>query len=80
LQREGNPILSRSRCIQKSFPGLRRVRVDERLRSLQAFGCQLQEHEAELVDVLVNDIGKPIRYARDEMARHCSHPRGSQTG
>jgi hypothetical protein len=36
---------------------------------LQAFGCQLQKHEAELVDLLVDDIGKPIRYARDEVAR-----------
>ena len=36
---------------------------------LQAFGRQLQQHEAELVDLLVEDIGKPIRYARDEVAR-----------
>jgi acyl-CoA reductase-like NAD-dependent aldehyde dehydrogenase len=36
---------------------------------LQAFGSQLQRHEAELVDLLVDDLGKPIRYARDEMAR-----------
>jgi acyl-CoA reductase-like NAD-dependent aldehyde dehydrogenase len=36
---------------------------------LQAFGDQLLKHEAELVDLLVDDIGKPIRYARDEVAR-----------
>ena len=54
---------------RKAFHNWRRVRVDERLRLLQAFGCQLQKHEAELVDLLVDDIGKPIRYARDEMAR-----------
>jgi acyl-CoA reductase-like NAD-dependent aldehyde dehydrogenase/nicotinamidase-related amidase len=54
---------------RKTFQDWRRVRVDERLGLLQAFGYQLQKHEAELVDLLVDDIGKPIRYARDEMAR-----------
>jgi acyl-CoA reductase-like NAD-dependent aldehyde dehydrogenase/nicotinamidase-related amidase len=54
---------------RKVFQDWRRVRVDERLRLLQAFGCQLQKHEAELIDLLVDDIGKPIRYARDEVAR-----------
>jgi acyl-CoA reductase-like NAD-dependent aldehyde dehydrogenase/nicotinamidase-related amidase len=51
------------------FEFWRRVRVDERLRLLQAFGCQLQQHESALVDLLVEDIGKPVRYARDEVAR-----------
>jgi alpha-ketoglutaric semialdehyde dehydrogenase len=51
------------------FEYWRRVRVDERLRLLQAFGCQLQRHESVLVDLLVEDIGKPVRYARDEVAR-----------
>jgi alpha-ketoglutaric semialdehyde dehydrogenase len=46
-----------------------RVRVDQRLRLLQAFGHQLKQHEAQLVDLLVEDIGKPIRYARDEVTR-----------
>src|SRR5947199_4146247 len=46
------------------FEYWRRVRVDERLRLLQAFGCQLQRHESILVDLLVEDIGKPVRYAR----------------
>ena len=54
---------------RKTFQDWRRVRVDERLGLLQAFGSQLQKHEAELVDLLVDDLGKPIRYARDEMAR-----------
>src|SRR5205814_8607729 len=54
---------------RKSFQDWRRVRVDERLRFLQAFGCQLHRHEAELIDLLVDDIAKPIRYARDEVAR-----------
>src|SRR5438874_881143 len=54
---------------RKAFQDWRRVRVDERLRLLQAFGCQLQKHEAKLVDLLVDDIGKPIRYAREEVAR-----------
>jgi alpha-ketoglutaric semialdehyde dehydrogenase len=51
------------------FEYWRRVRVDERLRLLKAFGCQLQQHESVLVDLLVEDIGKPVRYARDEVAR-----------
>ncbi len=51
------------------FEYWRRVRVDERLRLLQAFGCQLQQHGSVLVDLLVEDIGKPVRYARDEVAR-----------
>jgi alpha-ketoglutaric semialdehyde dehydrogenase len=51
------------------FEYWRRVRVDERLRLLQAFGCHLQQHESVLVDLLVEDIGKPVRYARDEVAR-----------
>jgi len=46
-----------------------RVGVDERLRLLQAFGRQLQQHESVLVDLLVEDIGKPVRYAYDEVAR-----------
>ena len=54
---------------RKIFEHWRRVRVDERLRLLQAFGCQLQQHENALVDLLIEDIGKPIRYARDEVAR-----------
>ena len=54
---------------RKTFQDWRRVRVDERLGLLQAFGSQLQKHEAELVDLLVDDLGKPIRYARDETAR-----------
>src|SRR5205823_711852 len=54
---------------QKAFRNWRRVHVDERLRLLQAFGCQLQKHEAELVDLLVDDIGKPIRYPSGEVAR-----------
>jgi acyl-CoA reductase-like NAD-dependent aldehyde dehydrogenase/nicotinamidase-related amidase len=54
---------------RKVFGDWRRVRVDDRLRLLQAFGGQLLKHEAELVDFLVDDIGKPIRYARDEVAR-----------
>ena len=54
---------------RETFEYWRRVRVDERLRLLQAFGCQLQRHESILVDLLVEDIGKPVRYARDEVAR-----------
>jgi acyl-CoA reductase-like NAD-dependent aldehyde dehydrogenase len=54
---------------RETFEYWRRVGVDERLRLLQAFGRQLQQHESALVNLLVEDIGKPIRYARDEVAR-----------
>ena len=54
---------------RKALEDWRQVRVDERLRLLQAFGCQLQQHESAFVDLLVEDIGKPIRYARNEVAR-----------
>ncbi len=54
---------------RKIFEHWRRVRVDQRLKLLQAFGCQLQQHENALVDLLVEDIGKPVHYARDEVAR-----------
>jgi acyl-CoA reductase-like NAD-dependent aldehyde dehydrogenase/nicotinamidase-related amidase len=47
----------------------RGVHVDERLRLLQSFGHLLQQHQDQLVDLLIEDIGKPIRYARDEVAR-----------
>jgi len=51
------------------FESWRRVRVDERLRLLQGFGRQLQQNKGVLIDLLVEDIGKPARYARDEVAR-----------
>jgi acyl-CoA reductase-like NAD-dependent aldehyde dehydrogenase/nicotinamidase-related amidase len=51
------------------FEFWRRVRVDGRLRLLQAFGRQLQQNKGALIDLLVEDIGKPVRYARDEVAR-----------
>ena len=57
---------------RKAFEDWRRVRVDERLRSLQAFGDQLQQHEGELVQLLIEDIGKPIGYARAEVVRAIS--------
>ncbi len=42
---------------------------DERLQALQKFGCSLQQRETELIELLVGDIGKPIRYARGEVGR-----------
>src|SRR6185295_7090130 len=42
---------------------------DERLQVLQKFGCSLQQRETELIELLVGDIGKPIRYARGEFGR-----------
>jgi alpha-ketoglutaric semialdehyde dehydrogenase len=57
---------------RKAFEDWRLVRVHERLRLLQAFGNQLQQHEGELVQLLIEDIGKPIRYARAEVVRAIS--------
>lgn len=51
------------------FESWRRVRIDKRLRLLQGFGRQLQQNKGALIDLLVEDIGKPVRYARDEVAR-----------
>src|SRR5437016_1812426 len=47
----------------------RRIGAEQRLKSLQAFGNQLKDHRDEIVDLLIEDIGKPIRYARGEWAR-----------
>lgn len=57
---------------RKAFEDWRRVRVDERLSLLQGFGRQLQQHEGELVQLLIEDIGKPTRYARAEVVRAIS--------
>ena len=42
---------------------------DERLQVLQKFGSSLQQRETELIELLVGDIGKPVRYARGEVGR-----------
>ena len=47
----------------------RAVGAQQRLKFLEDFGGQLQANRDELVDLLVEDIGKPIRYARAEHAR-----------
>lgn len=47
----------------------RTIGAGQRLKALQTFGSQLKEHHDEIVDLLVEDIGKPIRYARGELAR-----------
>jgi acyl-CoA reductase-like NAD-dependent aldehyde dehydrogenase/nicotinamidase-related amidase len=54
---------------RKTFQQWRQVRVEARLRLVQEFGCKLEQHRGHLVDLLVEDIGKPIRYARAEVAR-----------
>lgn len=41
----------------------------ERLRVLQAFSRELLKEETELVSLLIEDVAKPIRYARGEVAR-----------
>ena len=47
----------------------RAVGAQQRLKLLEDFGGRLQVHRDELVDLLVEDIRKPIRYARAEHAR-----------
>ena len=42
---------------------------EERLEVLQKFGLLLQQRETELIELLVADIGKPVRYARGEVGR-----------
>ncbi len=51
------------------LPKWRAVCASDRLKVLRHFGETLQSHRDELVDFLVEDIGKPIRYARGELAR-----------
>jgi acyl-CoA reductase-like NAD-dependent aldehyde dehydrogenase/nicotinamidase-related amidase len=54
---------------RKAFSEWRCVPVGERLKLLQAFGLRLEKHADELVELLVSDIGKPIRYAHGEVVR-----------
>jgi acyl-CoA reductase-like NAD-dependent aldehyde dehydrogenase/nicotinamidase-related amidase len=54
---------------RKTFQQWRQVRVEARLRLVQEFGRKLEHHRRHFVDLLVEDIGKPIRYARAEVAR-----------
>jgi acyl-CoA reductase-like NAD-dependent aldehyde dehydrogenase/nicotinamidase-related amidase len=54
---------------RKTFQQWRRVRVNERLGLLQEFGRNLEQDKDQLVDLLVEDIGKPVRYARNEVSR-----------
>src|SRR5256885_4754214 len=54
---------------RKALDPWRGIGAGQRLKSLQAFGNQLKDHRDEIVDLLVEDIGKPIRYARGEWVR-----------
>src|SRR5205814_321783 len=46
-----------------------RIGVGEGLGPMRAFGWVLQNHAAELIDLLLDDIARPISYGRDEVAR-----------
>lgn len=47
----------------------RETPTSERLRVLHSFAQDLREHGAELAHLLVEDVAKPIRYARGEVDR-----------
>ncbi|MGZ5503369.1 MAG: aldehyde dehydrogenase family protein, partial [Chthoniobacterales bacterium] len=53
----------------EAFKSWRETPVHERLRVLQSFSQHLREHETELINLLVEDVAKPIRYARGEVDR-----------
>jgi alpha-ketoglutaric semialdehyde dehydrogenase len=61
-----DPVIATAR---KTFQQWQRVRVDERVGLLQEFGRKLEQQKDQLVDLLVDDIGKPVRYARNEVSR-----------
>jgi acyl-CoA reductase-like NAD-dependent aldehyde dehydrogenase/nicotinamidase-related amidase len=54
---------------QKAFSSWREVPLLERLKVLQTFAGSLREREQDLIKLLVEDIGKPIRYSRAEVGR-----------
>ena len=65
---EGEIADARARA-EKAFNAWREKSVNERLQVLHKFSESLREHEVELRDLLVEDVGKPIRYARGEVGR-----------
>jgi acyl-CoA reductase-like NAD-dependent aldehyde dehydrogenase/nicotinamidase-related amidase len=54
---------------ERAFSKWRETPANERLKTLQTFADSLQEEEKELIELLVEDAGKPIRYARAEVGR-----------
>lgn len=52
-----------------ALPKWRAVRATERFQLLQSFGEALKGNGDEMIELLVEEIGKPIRYARGELAR-----------
>ena len=62
-------IARRCATAEKAFSSWREVPMLERLKVLQTFARSLREREKELVKLLVEDIGKPIRYSRAEVGR-----------
>lgn len=54
---------------EKAFRAWRERPANERLHVLQTFSDGLREHASELANLLVEDVRKPIRYARGEVER-----------
>jgi acyl-CoA reductase-like NAD-dependent aldehyde dehydrogenase/nicotinamidase-related amidase len=54
---------------EKALWRWQKLPAEQRLEALQRFGRSLRENETELVEFLVEDIAKPIRYARAEVGR-----------
>ncbi|MGZ4982990.1 MAG: aldehyde dehydrogenase family protein, partial [Chthoniobacterales bacterium] len=53
----------------EAFKSWRETPVHERLRVLHSFSQHLRQHETELINLLVEDVAKPVRYARGEVDR-----------
>jgi alpha-ketoglutaric semialdehyde dehydrogenase len=62
-------IARRRATAEKAFSTWREVPLPERLKVLQTFACSLRERQKDLIKLLVEDIGKPIRYSRAEVGR-----------
>ena len=54
---------------REAFPKLRRMSAGERSRGLEQLAALLEKHEEELARLIMQEAGKPIAYARTEVAR-----------
>ncbi len=54
---------------QRAFPAFRKLSAGERSERLERLAGLLKEHEEELAQLIMREAGKPIGYARTEIAR-----------
>ncbi len=62
-------IASACQRARKTLINWRETPAAERLKILHLFARSLEQRTEELVELLISDIGKPIRYARAEVGR-----------